>query len=903
MSSEPISIPIPFFNWNLLLFPRWGESAGQFAGTFLSLVPPLVVVGVLVGMLYRYEMRLVKRSAATALLALRLLSLALLVFLLTLQPVLAEPTTETVHGHVVVVVDRSDSIGITDPQRPPLEKLKLARALGIGQDICPREQLDEWIGQYDDPKKLPPQAPPRFVSANDFNPQRAVERRKVYEQLCQKVDELTRTQVARTLLADDGVHLLKSISAQHRVDLIGFGRDSWDGKPDQLNEFFQTDKTAAPGTDLTAPLSRALERSGPDNGKVIGVIFLTDGQHNWSAPGEATPEQKAAELGDKKIPIYPVVLGYGVGPANLAIAGINAPPQMFKEGDLPVTAQVKVAGHPGQQGADRAQEVEVVLERARPQPNGPPTWEALQREVIRHSDGDRTYSVAFKKTRMSEVGTQILRVSARPMDADPVIIKQAFPNSQHTFRVNVADDKAKVLVIDGEARYEFHYLSVLLGRDKSVSLDTVVFDQPRLGRASEEELKRLGHPGLILPDGPDALAPYDCIVLGDVTPEQLPIGERARLERYVADRGGTLVIQAGKRAMPQAFAGGPTEDSDPLMKMLPISRPQVRNTQSDDGLGLELTREGKATQFLEFDSAPDKNLKTWAELPPYYWAVTGEAKPGAVALVSVPAAPGEAVIEGKEDETGERQRALIVRHSYGFGRVIYVGLDSTWRWRYKAGDTKHHRFWGQLIRWAAGDKPLVTGNDFIRFGTRDPSYHEGQEIEFVARLGDSVDALRPGALATARIIKAGSEELVAEVQLKPRDAQPKVLQGRVPQLAAGEYAMELAIPDMADKLTGPPSSDGQPAKLRAPFTVSLPDSPEMIDLGVDENRLIKLAAVSNGEVYKPDNVTALIEKLVKHVETRTISRESKLWQDPGILALFLALVTAEWIARKWAGLP
>jgi hypothetical protein len=242
---------------------------------------------------------------------------------------------------------------------------------------------------------------------------------------------------------------------------------------------------------------------------------------------------------------------------------------------------------------------------------------------------------------------------------------------------------------------------------------------------------------------------------------------------------------------------------------------------------------------------------------------------------------------------------------------LYVGFDSTWRWRFKTGDVKHNRFWDQLIRWAAGDKPLVTGNEFVRFGTREPAYQEGQEVDFVARLGEAVEALGPKAVASARVIKAGTEEVVAVVPLKPREAQPKLLQGRVPQLAAGDYLVELAIPDLADKLAGPPGSDGSPSKLRSRFTVSAVESPELMDLRTDMKRLETIAQKSRPGpekpdevlVYTPENVTKLAEKLVSRTQTRTKSVENNLWQEWGILFLFLALLTAEWIGRKWAGLP
>src|SRR5262249_1537254 len=147
------------------------------------------------------------------------------------------------------------------------------------------------------------------------------------------------------------------------------------------------------------------------------------------------------------------------------------------------------------------------------------------------------------------VGNKVMVVTVRP---EPEELRT--DNNSRPLAVNVADDKAKVLLIDGEARWEYHYLASALARDKSMEMKSGVFTQPRLGGISEEDLQRNGYPLLKLPPEPDALAGYDCIILGDVTPDHLPMPERVRLENYVAERGGTLVFLAGKRAMPQAFA-------------------------------------------------------------------------------------------------------------------------------------------------------------------------------------------------------------------------------------------------------------------------------------------------------------------------------------------------------------
>jgi hypothetical protein len=425
-----------------------------------------------------------------------------------------------------------------------------------------------------------------------------------------------------------------------------------------------------------------------------------------------------------------------------------------------------------------------------------------------------------------------------------------------------------------------------------MDLQSVVFNQPRLGRIAEEDLRKLGNPAKVLPDGPDALAGYDCIVLGDVTPEQLPTVERARLEKYVGDRGGTLVVLAGKRAMPLAFTEGVAEE-DPLFKMLPIEQP--RAVHPVQGFPVTLTQEGKLTTFLQMDPAPDQSETRWAEFPPHYWGVVGKAKPGATPL---------AYLKGGDDP--EHEQALIVRHHYGFGRVLFVGIDSTWRWRYKVGDTYHHRFWGQAIHWAAADKPLVAGNDSVRFGTSEPVVKQGQEVEVVVRLAENVGPLPPDALAGARVLRqreGGKEEAVALVPLSRREAQPRVLEGRVRDLLPGAYQIELAIPELADKLHGPAGPDGQPAKMRATFTVSAPEGEEMVELATNWPLLEELAAKSGGKVFTVENASELVELLNQQSITHTLHSEFRLWQSAGMLAVFLVLLTVEWGARKLAGLP
>ncbi len=876
-------IPLPGTDASLLLAPRWGELSPLWQATLLALL--VLVPLALVVLLYRYELRLIKRGAAVALLGLRLIVLLLILFLLGLQPVYARSHTEELPGRVLIAVDRSDSMDVTDPQRPAVEKLRLARALKVAADVCPDDLLQDWIKQYDDTGDIR-----RWVADNelaDDAPKRRqveAERREKFAEVCRRVDALTRSEIARRVLAADGAALLPAIAARHKIEVIGFTQEVWDGNPDALADLFKPaegDQARAPGssfTDLRLPLTRALERSGAGEGKVLGVVLLSDGQHNWGP----SPVKKAIEMGEHEVPIYAVPLGARQPPPDVAVVSVKAPAAVFKDVDTQIEARVKVSG------IKERKQLVVQLQRAGQEP---------LEEVIDHDGSDRSYAVRFQ-VRLDKAGTQALTVQARPIEGEARTDNNARP-----VVINVADDRARVLLIDGEARWEQHYLANALARDRTMQPQSVVFQQPRLGLVGEDELRKTGGPWRSLPAEPDALSPYDCIILGDVTPEQLPLPERARLEKYVGDRGGTLVVLAGKRAMPLAFLGGAGAEDDPLLKLLPIEQPQAIRPAA--GFAVTLTYEGKTTPFLQMEPEPDRNEQRWAEFPRHYWGVVGKVKPGGTALAYVP--DGGAPAGKKEEADRARERGLIVRQNYGFGRVLFVGLDSTWRWRYRSGDTYHHRFWGQAIRWAASDKPLVTGNGFVRFGTRDAVYRHGQDIDLVVRLAEEAGPLGPNAVAAARVLRLkdgpAGEESVALVPLGRREAEARVLEGKLRDLPAGHYAVELVIPDLGDKLNAPAGADGRAARLRATFSVTPPDGEEMVELATNYPLLEELAAKSGGRVFAAEDAAGLVEALAKRAVTRERRAENRLWQWWVTLVLVLSLLTAEWVGRKFAGLP
>src|SRR5437879_884897 len=141
-------IPLPYTDAVILLSPRWDGLSGPAQAAVLALC--FLVPVVLILWLYRYELRLVRPLPALALLALRLVLILFLLTVVCLQPIVARSTTEELPGRVIIAVDRSDSMEVADPQRQPVEKLRLARALKLAADLCPEAELDSWIRQYEE---------------------------------------------------------------------------------------------------------------------------------------------------------------------------------------------------------------------------------------------------------------------------------------------------------------------------------------------------------------------------------------------------------------------------------------------------------------------------------------------------------------------------------------------------------------------------------------------------------------------------------------------------------------------------------------------------------------------------------------------------------------------------------
>ena len=163
------------------------------------------------------------------------------------------------------------------------------------------------------------------------------------------------------------------------------------------------------------------------------------------------------------------------------IFDVQAPSKVFKDAMIPIEIRCRVVNMP-------AQDIAIEMQFA-----GKPILPE-HRHTIKHQGADAIHTVRFQ-AKMEEVGTHTLSVKATGRSKEITLA-----NNQATRIIRVAQDKAKVLLVDGEARWEYHYLATTLARDPTLQLERVVFSQPRIGSIKEPELEKLGNPKMKLPE-------------------------------------------------------------------------------------------------------------------------------------------------------------------------------------------------------------------------------------------------------------------------------------------------------------------------------------------------------------------------------------------------------------------
>ncbi|MDF1825256.1 MAG: hypothetical protein P1U68_11480 [Verrucomicrobiales bacterium] len=689
--------------------------------------------------------------------------------------------------------------------------------------------------------------------------------------------------------------LLDQLGKDYNIRLYGFANDTI-----QLSELDDAERdremassAGSSQTDLSGALATVLEETSPES--LAGVLLLSDGQHN----GATLPEDTLRQLALQNTPLSAVPIGGELGPVDISILSLQAPESIYLDDRLVVTAEAKLDGFLGKKV------------NAQLLTNGS-VAEEIEIEV---TDINFRTELRFVH-RPEKKGILDYQIKLEP---DAAEIFQS--NNTWDFKVAVTDDRTNVLLVDGFPRWEFRYLrNLFYGRDKSVHLQSVLLDPDEIYRGPQTQsvaasaTRPFGDAEATdLPRTEDEWGLFDVIILGDVSPSALHLRDWKAIEDAVTRRGALLVCVAGFRHMPHGH------DNETLRNLLPVNYTPgnaVQLTSPESAYRIALTPAGRNHPVTSQSASRALNQDRWNSFQPMRWRFRHDSvketaevlafaqaigSPGSLGTLASDGSPEsvEAAIEQLANRKQmESDGALISTIRAGLGKVLMLNFDQTWRFRYGVGDTYHHRFWGQITRWGAGEN-LRSGNDLIRLGSDRLSYTPDDPVNVTAKVLD--ENRRPIVDAHIEVEVWRGEERISTQEMSYRTDSSGIYEtslGSLPE--AGEYELKLVGNEVEAALAIFP--DG-PQELSTELLVVTTRNPvELAELTADRDFLNRATGLTGGKMVELHELDSLLSSFGAPKETLKERRNLTLWDTWPALLSFLGLVTSEWILRRRIGL-
>jgi hypothetical protein len=669
----------------------------------------------------------------------------------------------------------------------------------------------------------------------------------------QKFDSLSRWKRVEAMLTGGAKTLLERLSEKHHVELFALGGKTaqplWSSGLETSEGVLQAPRALPlePNSSTTNLADGLKGRITDKEAERLAAVLISDGQHNEGS----SPLAAAKMLGNRQIPVHTVVVGSTALPDDLALLQVKTPQAVFYKDRVKGELVIKDDMPPGRPFVAK-------IECA-----GQVVWEkklSTEQSHLRSIPFDFPIQTLIEKVAGArEKGVEVLNQAlAFHASLSPVDGEKEKSNNDAEFRLHAIMQRRKVLILDGRPRWEMRYLRNLFDRDDQWEVNALVADR---GNEGWTRGKNIGQ----FPSDRETLFSYDMIVFGEVPRQFLnKMEEQEWIRDFVAKRGGGMLVVDGRRGHISNFAGTPLEALFPVDWKAETGRPTA----------LKLTERGAKLAMLQLSAEAEKNAEAWASLQPPHWVAPARALAGAEVLV--------------EAQVGERKIPVLVYRRFGAGKVLYSGLDETWRWRYEVADLYHQRYWNQVVR-EIMEPPFTVRDSRVSLHVGKLVYGPDESVDVRARLRDAEG--RPlSTPAEALLYKDGKK--VATIKLAGDENAAGLYQGQVGALAAGTYEVRV-------RAEGAPEPDGT---LKTEFKVQPREAGELAVLNANEDLLRQVAAQSGGEFFREEEAAELAQRLEPLSRERVFESDTALWQSWWWFAPLVALLTVEWILRKWTGM-
>lgn len=598
----------------------------------------------------------------------------------------------------------------------------------------------------------------------------------------------------------------------------------------------QATPKAADGTDLSLALGDKLA----DFSNLRAVLLLSDG--DWNT-GEA-PIGKAAELRARGIPVYTVLTGAPQHLPDVELRDVKAPSFCL--------AREKVA---------------IPFQLANHLPSELRTKISIACDGVVQSDKD--VRVLPGDTLQDTVvwtppsaGKHTLTLST-PVLSDEL---DATNNTQ-SFTLDVREETLRVLVIDSLPRWEYRYLRNALSRDPGVAVETLLL-HPGMGPGEGKGYLAK------FPENMQALGKYDVVFVGDVG-----IGggeltkEQAELIRGLAENQGSgVVFLPGSRGRQATWAGSPFDGMLPVE--LDASRPQGITSTAETRF--HLTENGSKHLLTMLADNPAGNFLVWKNLPGFTWnAAVRKLRSGSDLLAVNPVVSCES-----------GRMPVLATRPFGNGNVLFMGIDSAWRWRKGVEDLYHYRFWGQVIRWMA-HKRHQSHDQGVRLFYSPETPVAGQTVYVNVTLSDRLGTPVAKELLKATLVDAEGRTADSFL-LTEAPGGWGVYQGKCLPMASARYKL---------KIEGQNSGMRHEAVLETTAkTVELTGQP------AKSETLAEIARITRGAAGATSDLPAIVGQIKALPKAADTEIRDTLWNNRWWGLLLLTLLVVYWSLRKKMGL-
>jgi hypothetical protein len=692
---------------------------------------------------------------------------------------------------------------------------------------------------------------------------------------------VSRTRQALAVLDEGG--LLAALAPRHEVAVWRFEADAEplvllpvSGSDPPATGAGKTDSAAAamPGwreriqprgfeTRIGETLARVLDQE--PSGSLAAIVLLSDGANNAGVD----PAIATSPLGAASIAVHVIGIGSERLPSNVRVADVIVPTRVFPGDRFAVTGYLQAQGLAGQT---------VTVQLLEAAENGPErVIDALDAQLA--ADGTLA-AVRFDVPGIEAPGRRQLTLRVTAPAADTT----AADNAQ-SVEIEVVDRVTRVLLMAGGPSREYQFMRNILERDKSFTVDVL------LGTATEGVSQDARAILAAFPPTMEELSEYDAILAYDYDWRRLDPAAQSRLERWVSEESGGLVLVAGNVFM-DAWLADP--QSAPIRNLHPVELRRSAGLLLDSPAGfeepmpLDFTRDGQEAEFLWLGGTRIASQTVWSEFPGVFACFDATAaKPGATIYAHLrrPGQTGSA--RAAADQSG---LIYMAGQFYGSGNVFFLGSGETWRLR-RLDDAVYERLATQLVRHVSQGR-LLRGSRRARLLLDRDRYPVGSSVA-VRVVSDRLRDNQAGSTGSATCRVTGPDGSTTRVPLGPDPARPDLAQGTFIVSSEGGWRIDVEV-------------DGETVSRR--IQARLPDR-ELERPRLDRGVLDQIATLSGGSAryvdsaaWTPEDARTLAARIPdrsrREYETGAPDGDFKRWLNAILLGLGVGLLCVEWIVRR-----